>query len=48
MSKPATLKAVKDFFEIKSASVFTKEWKALDEASQEQIKQGIGDGTLNY
>lgn len=27
---------------------FTEEWKALDDDSKEQIKSGLGNGTMTY
>ncbi len=47
----ATIKDVKDFFGMKpgqSLKEFAEEWKAMDDASKEQIRQGLGDGTLTY
>ena len=46
--EPATVKVVKDFFEEKSISKFTAEWKELSEKDKDDIKKGIGDGTLDY
>ena len=40
--EPATVKVVKDF------SKFTAEWKELSEKDKDDIKKGIGDGTLDY
>lgn len=42
-----TLKQVGDFFGMTSKEMM-KEWKALSDTDKEQIKQGIGDGTLTY
>lgn len=57
-SAPATIKQVADFFKIGDGTVsadsrnqltaFSREWKSLDEKSKEDIRNGIGDGTLNY
>ncbi len=49
-ASPATLKAVTEFFRQPGESLkgFTEEWKALSDTDKEQLKQGIGDGTLNY
>lgn len=49
-STPATLKAVTEFFRQPGESLkgFTEEWKALSDLDKEQIKNGLGDGTLNY
>lgn len=44
----ATLIQVKSYFEIESAAEFSKEWKQLTDKDKEQLKQGIGDGSLTY
>lgn len=49
----ATIKAVRDFFNegsVRPMSVkeFSTEWNQLTEDEKEQIKTGIGNGTLNY
>jgi hypothetical protein len=44
----ATIKQVKDFFGETNTSKFVAEWKALSPESQEQLKNGIGDGSLDY
>lgn len=43
----ATLKQVTEFFGI-PLSQFAKEWKQLTEEDRQQLKAGIGDGSLNY
>lgn len=45
---PATLVEVKKFFEIESTTTFSSEWRALSTKDQQEIKEGIGDGSLNY
>ena len=49
----ATIKAVRDFFNedsVRPMSVkeFSTEWNQLTEDEKEQIKTGIGNGTLTY
>lgn len=47
----ATIKAVADFFGRKPGQTlkdWSEEWKQLSETDKEQIKNGIGDGTLTY
>jgi hypothetical protein len=54
----ATIKQVADFFKIGNGTVsddvrngltaFAKEWKELSTDSKNQLKAGIGDGTLTY
>lgn len=43
----ATLKDVREFFGM-DLKTFRAEWTALDSESKTQIRDGIGDGTLNY
>jgi hypothetical protein len=47
---PATLKAVTEFFRREGETLkgFTEEWKQLTDEDKEQIKEGIGNGTLTY
>lgn len=45
--KVATLKEVMEYFGMASAE-FTKEWKQMDAKSRDELKRGIGDGTLTY
>lgn len=44
----ATLIQVKEYFEITSAAEFSREWKQLTDTDKEQLKRGIGDGSLTY
>ena len=46
----ATLKQVAEFFRLPGESLtdFAKQWKELPEADKDQIKGGIGDGSLTY
>lgn len=44
----ATIKDIKDFFGYDSLSAFSADWKALDDRSKEQIKQGLEDGSFDY
>jgi hypothetical protein len=48
MDKPATLVQVSKFFEFDNIASFRKEWEALSDTDRDQIKQGIGNGSLNY
>lgn len=43
----ATMVDVMKFFEI-VPTAFRKEWQELDAPAKEQLKSGIGDGTLTY
>ena len=43
-----TVKDVKDFFGEKNTAKFTEEWKQLTDQDKEQLKEGIGNGSLNY
>lgn len=49
-TKTATLKQVTDYFRKEGQTLkgFTEEWKALSEEDKEQLKEGIGNGTLTY
>ncbi|WP_277425608.1 hypothetical protein [Mycolicibacterium nivoides] len=42
------MKKIMEFFGFTSAGAFMKEWKALDETDQAQLKAGIEDGSLTY
>lgn len=47
----ATLKQVADYFGRlpgQTLKAWTEEWKQLSDEDKEQIKDGIGDGTLTY
>jgi len=46
----ATLKRVTEYFRRDGETLkgFTEEWKQLTEEDKQQIKQGLGDGTLTY
>lgn len=44
----ATLKVIAEFFGFANLTQFRNEWAALDDASKDQLKTGLGDGTLNY
>lgn len=43
----ANLAAIMQFFELKPGE-FRKEWYELSEEDKEQLKRGIGDGSLTY
>lgn len=43
----ASLKQIAEFFG-GTLSAFSTDWKALDETSKAQIRDGIGDGSLTY
>lgn len=44
----ATLAQVREFFGYPNLSAFSADWKALPNDDREQIKQGLGDGSLSY
>lgn len=44
---PATMVEIQKFFGIPLA-LFRKEWSELAEADKEQLRQGIGNGSLTY
>lgn len=46
----ATLKQVADYLRLpgQALKAFTEEWKALDDESKEQIKSGLGNGSMTY
>lgn len=44
----ATLKDIKDFFGYSSLSAFSADWKQMPEQDREQIRTGIGNGSLTY
>lgn len=39
---------VMKYFGFESAAKFAPEWRALDEASKKQLKDGIANGTYTY
>jgi hypothetical protein len=47
----ATIKAIKEFFGLRPGDTlksFTAEWASLSDQDKEQIREGIGNGTLTY
>lgn len=46
-TQPASLKQVRDFFGIEGKDMVA-EWRTLSEKDKEQLRAGIGDGTLTY
>lgn len=44
---PATLLETKKFFGMNMAD-FNRDWKVLDQKSRDELRKGIGDGSLNY
>lgn len=42
------MKDVMKYFGFPSAAAFAKEWKTLTEQDKEDLKRGIGDGSLTY
>lgn len=46
----ATLKQIADFLrkDGETLTQFAAEWKTLTDADKDQIKAGIGDGSLTY
>lgn len=47
MAEQASIKEIMAFFEMTPREM-TKEWKVLSDESKEQLKNGIGDGSLTY
>lgn len=47
VNNKASLQDVRKFFEMDGVK-FRQEWMALDNASREAIRAGIGDGTMTY
>lgn len=49
-SAQATLKQVADYFRLpgETLKAFTEEWKRLSDTEKEQLKGGLGNGTLSY
>lgn len=49
-NKPASLKAVTEFFRKPGETLkgFTAEWQSLSDKDKEDLKKGLGDGTLTY
>lgn len=43
-----TLGEIKDFFGYPSLTAFAKDWKEMPVPDREQIKKGLGDGSLTY
>lgn len=43
-----SLKDIKDLFGYPTLAAFSKDWKELTDKDKEQIKEGIGNGTLTY
>jgi hypothetical protein len=48
MSEGLMLKVIMEFFGYKKLTEFSKDWKALDERSREQLRTGLADGTFDY
>lgn len=46
--KTATPKEIKEFFGYAKLTEFSADWKALDDKSKAQIREGIGSGTFTY
>lgn len=46
--KAATPKEIKEFFGYAKLTDFSADWKALDDVSKQQIREGIGNGTFTY
>ena len=49
-TKVASIKQVADFFRMDGESLteFSAQWKRMSDADKEQIKAGVGDGSLTY
>ena len=50
MAEPATLKRVSEVLRIEgeTLSQFSREWQALGDVDKQQLRQGIGDGSMTY
>lgn len=46
--KMATLTEVKNYFGYTSAAAFSRDWKVLSPEAQQELKAGIGNGSLTY
>lgn len=44
----ATPKEVKEFFGFTNSPEFIKDWKELSDQDKIDLKEGIGNGSLNY
>jgi hypothetical protein len=46
----ATLKQVADYFRLpgQTLKAFTEEWKLLSDEDKEQLKSGLGNGSMTY
>lgn len=44
----AGLKEIREFFGYPTLAEFAAEWRELDKDAQDQIKSGLGDGSLTY
>ena len=44
----ATLTEVMEYFGYTTRQDFARDWKALDDTSKTQLKQGIGNKTYTY
>jgi hypothetical protein len=47
-TKPATMTEVKNYFGYTSTASFAADWRKLTDEDKEQLKNGIGDGSLTY
>ena len=47
MSESVSIKDIRDFFGM-TAKDMIREWKLLTEESKDQIRTGLGNGTLTY
>jgi hypothetical protein len=46
--KPATLTAISKFFDYPNIAQFRKDWAHLSDEAKNQLKEGLGFGTLTY
>lgn len=46
----ATIKQIADFFRLEGETLsdFSAQWKALPDEDKAQLREGLGNGTLNY
>ena len=47
MPEKSILVRIREYFGM-NMTEFSREWRQLDDTSKEQIRKGIGDGTLTY
>lgn len=48
MANEVTMKDIRDFFGYEKLADFSADWKQMPNADRDQIRAGLGDGTLTY